>query len=83
MSNLPKRQLIEMGETKLAGARLLHANKRYANVNYLAAYAVELMLNAVLPARFQADTIPSRDFVKDIYTHDFNKLLASPICVRI
>jgi hypothetical protein len=53
---------------------LLNAG-RFGNAYYLAGYAVELMLKAVLSSRFQADTIPSKELVKDIFTHDLNKLL--------
>jgi len=75
MSDLPKQRLIELAEAKLADANLLLGESRFSNAYYLAGYAVELMLKAVLSSRFQADTIPSKELVKDIFTHDLNKLL--------
>jgi HEPN domain-containing protein len=75
MSDLSKARLIQLAETKLDDARFLLANGRSGNAYYLAGYAVELLLKAVLASRFKADTIPSKELVKDIFIHDLTKLL--------
>ena len=75
MSNLSKKRLLEMAEAKLADARFLLSDSRSSNAYYLAGYSVELVLKAVLSSRFQADTIPSRELVREIFTHDLSKLL--------
>jgi HEPN domain-containing protein len=76
MSNLSKKRLLEMAEAKLADARFLLSDGRSGNAYYLAGYSVELVLKAVLSSRFQADTIPSRELVREIFTHDLSKLLS-------
>ena len=75
MSDLHRDRLVELANAKLDDARYLLAARRSDNAYYLAGYAVELLLKAVLASRFQADTIPNRELVKDIFTHDLNKLL--------
>jgi HEPN domain-containing protein len=76
MSELSKSRLIALAETKLDDAKYLLADGRSGNAYYLAGYAVELLLKAVLSLRFQADTIPSRELVREIFTHDLAKLLS-------
>jgi HEPN domain-containing protein len=76
MSELSKSRLIALAEAKLDDAKYLLADGRSGNAYYLAGYAVELLLKAVLSSRFQADTIPSRELVREIFTHDLAKLLS-------
>ena len=76
MSELSKSRLIALAEAKLDDARYLLADGRSGNAYYLAGYAVELLLKAGLSSRFQADTIPSRELVREIFTHDLAKLLS-------
>ena len=75
MAELSKQSLVELAEAKLSDAKLLLTDRRSSNAYYLAGYAVELFLKAVLASRFLADTIPSKELVRDIFTHDLNKLL--------
>jgi HEPN domain-containing protein len=75
MADLTKRRLVELAEGKLSDAKFLLGSHRASNAYYLAGYAVELLLKAVVSSRFLADTIPSRELVRDIFTHDLNKLL--------
>jgi hypothetical protein len=42
---------------------------------YLAGYAVELALKAVISRAFLTEAIPSPKFVRDIYSHDLDSLL--------
>lgn len=43
---------------------------------YLAGYAVECGLKAIIALSFRASVIPDRRFVESVYTHDLNRLVA-------
>jgi HEPN domain-containing protein len=75
MPDLSKAFLMELAEAKLDDAKFLLAGGRSGNAYYLAGYAVELLLKAVLALRFRADTIPAPELGRGIFTHDLNKLL--------
>lgn len=50
--------------------------KRRGGAYYLAGYAVELALKACIIKRLMAtDAFPGRDFSRDCYTHDLEKLV--------
>ncbi len=74
MAELSKQRLIELADEKLADAKMLLEADKPANAYYLAGYAVELMLKAVLSSRFQADTLPDPSWSKDVFAHDLKKL---------
>jgi hypothetical protein len=44
------------------------------NAYYLAGYAIELMLKAILSSRFRTDTFPDREWSTKVFIHDFGKL---------
>jgi HEPN domain-containing protein len=67
-------ELLEGAERKLSAARLLLDAGLPSEAYYMAGYAVELLLKAIIARRFQGDTIPSLAFVRQIYTHDLEKL---------
>jgi HEPN domain-containing protein len=48
MAEIDKARLIELAEAKLEDAKLLLGAGRAANACYLAGYAVELMLKAIV-----------------------------------
>jgi HEPN domain-containing protein len=75
VADLSKSRLIELADKKLDDARFLLSHGRSGNAYYLAGYAVELLFKAVLSSRFRADTIPNRELVREIFTHDLTKLL--------
>ena len=62
-------------QAKLDDASILMQNRRYSNAYYLAGYAVELGLKACIAAQINAETIPDKAFIKDIFTHEFPKLI--------
>jgi HEPN domain-containing protein len=70
-----KKDLEALAETRLGDATHLFNGGRYSAAYYLAGYAVELAIKACIADHFQADTIPDKEFVKQIYTHDLNGLL--------
>lgn len=75
MSDLTKQHLVQLADAKLSDAKFLLAHQRAGNAYYLAGYAIELLLKAVLATRFRANTIPSKELVRDIFTHDLSRLL--------
>jgi len=75
MTDLTKDQLIHLADAKLHDAKLLLAAGRGESAYYLAGYSVELMLKAIASKTIQAEAIPSREFIRDILTHDFERLV--------
>lgn len=56
-------------------ARVLLRGRAYHGAYYLAGYAVECALKAVITRRFRRSEFPDRDLVNRLYTHDLNGLL--------
>jgi hypothetical protein len=65
----------QLAESRLVEARLLLANGLPSGAYYLAGYAIECALKAVIAADFRANEIPDPKYVRDIYTHDLSALL--------
>jgi HEPN domain-containing protein len=65
----------ELAEVRLHEARNLLEFGLGPGAYYLAGYAVELALKAVISRAFLAEAIPSPRFVRDIYSHDLDSLL--------
>lgn len=62
---------------RLADAKALYASGNYSGSYYLAGYAVECALKAVLCRRlFQRHTLPERNALDKMYSHDLEQLLA-------
>jgi HEPN domain-containing protein len=76
MAEIGKARLVELAETKLEDARFLLGAGRPANAYYLAGYAVELMLKAVISTRFRTDTLPDRAVSSQVFVHDLRKLIS-------
>jgi HEPN domain-containing protein len=76
MAEIDKTRLIELAEAKLEDAKLLLSAGRAANAYYLAGYAVELMLKAIVSARFRTDTLPDRAVSTQVFVHDIRKLIS-------
>jgi HEPN domain-containing protein len=68
-------ELQKLAEAKLAEAHLLLRYNRATNAYYLAGYAVELALKACIAKQISANTIPDKDFIKNVYSHEFAKLV--------
>src|SRR2546425_6322368 len=75
MAELSKQELVDLAEAKLADAKLLLRTGRGGNAYYLAGYAIELMLKAILSSRFRADTLPDPEWSTKVFTHNFEKLV--------
>jgi HEPN domain-containing protein len=75
MAEIRKDQLVELSDAKLHDAKLLRNAGRSDNAYYLAGYAVEWMLKAILSSQFKTDTLPDKTLLKDIFIHDLAKLV--------
>jgi HEPN domain-containing protein len=65
----------QLAELRLAEAKLLLANGLPSGAYYMAGYAIECALKAIIAADFRANEIPDLKYVRDIYTHDLGALL--------
>ena len=66
----------KLAEDRLADARALFKARRFDAAYYLAGYAVECALKAHIAKRSRHHQFPAApETVRDIYSHDFNKLL--------
>jgi HEPN domain-containing protein len=65
---------LQLAELRLSEARLLLANGRPSGAYYLAGYAIECALKAIIATDFRANEIPDLKYVRDIYTHDLSAL---------
>ncbi len=72
---LTRATLRTLAELRLAEAQLLLERGFFSGAYYLAGYAAELGLKALIATKFAAHEIPDRDFVNRVYTHDIEKLI--------
>ena len=78
MAGLPREQpklsfelLVEVGETRLAEARVLLAAEHYVGAIYLGGFAVEVFLKALICRTQNLDGLP-----RELWTHDLDTLWA-------
>lgn len=64
-----------MALRRVREAKVLLANAEPSGAYYLAGLAVEFALKAALAKRFKARTWPERELVREMFTHDFVKLM--------
>ncbi len=75
MAEISKTKLVELSDAKLSDAKVLFAADRFGNAYYLAGYAVELMLKAILAGQFKANTIPDKALLNNVFIHNLGRLL--------
>ncbi len=66
----------ELAKARLAEAKLLLESGLPSGAYYLAGYAIECELKAVIAAGFRANEIPDKSRVNSIYTHNLKDLLS-------
>lgn len=64
-----------ISQAKIDDAIILLKNKRYSNAYYLSGYAVEIGLKACISRQIIAGTIPDKEFLKKIFSHNFKELV--------
>lgn len=62
-------------QAKLDDAMLLFKNERFSNSYYLAGYAVEIGVKACIAKQIARDTVPTRDFLRKFFEHNFKTLI--------
>ncbi len=67
--------LEQLAQLRLSEAKLLAQQGHSSGAYYLAGYAIECALKALIAAQFKDNQIPNKAFVNDIYTHDLKKLI--------
>lgn len=72
---MKRTDLQNLSNGKLEAAQVLAANKRWSNAYYLAGYSIELALKACVAKFISADTIPDKNLIARVYTHNIGELL--------
>jgi HEPN domain-containing protein len=65
----------KLAHVRIDEAKVLLGHGQSSGAYYLAGYAIECALKAVIARQFRADEIPDRALVTKIYTHDLSDLL--------
>jgi hypothetical protein len=65
----------KLAQLRIDEANALLAHRQPSGAYYLAGYAIECALKAVIAKQFRGDEIPDKALVNDIYSHDLSKLL--------
>jgi len=60
---------------RLSEAKVLAEGGHPSGAYYLAGYAIECALKALIAAQFRANEIPDKGLVNSVYTHDLSVLL--------
>jgi hypothetical protein len=72
---LARTDLQALAEVRAKDAQLLVLEQRYSSAYYLSGYAVEFALKACAAKQVAQHTIPDRDFFREFFTHEFDKLI--------
>jgi HEPN domain-containing protein len=75
VASIHKNDLVLMAEAKAEDALLLLQHDRYSSAYYLAGYAVEIGLKAIIAREFKSDTLPDKAFVNRVYIHRLLELV--------
>lgn len=76
MADPSAEHLKSLAELRWNDAEVLLGAGRHSGAYYLAGYAIECGLKAVIALSFRATVIPSKRFVNDIHTHNLESLIA-------
>ena len=60
---------------KLEAAQVLADSNRWSNAYYLAGYSIELALKACVSKLISVDTIPDKNLINKVYTHNIGELV--------
>lgn len=71
---ITKVELLHLADTRIDDAKALLDSGRPDGAYYLAGYAVELGLKAVIASQIKAEEVPDRN-IRDFWSHDFSKLI--------
>lgn len=66
--------LQRLSDRKIESALVLAKERHWSNSYYLAGYSIEMALKAVVAKQISADTIPDKNLINKVYTHNFGEL---------
>ncbi len=75
MAAISRADLQALALARLDDARLLLRRRRDASAYYLAGYAVEFALKAIIVRRIERHVLPEPGFFRDVYHHDLDRLV--------
>lgn len=75
MASVTRQEFQKLSECRLREAKLLQENKLHSGAYYLAGYAIELAIKAIIARQFKADVFPDKSLANNLFVHDFQKLL--------
>jgi HEPN domain-containing protein len=76
MAAISKSGLQALALSKLGDARILLRRRRDSGAYYLAGYAVEFALKAVIASQLERHVLPEPGFLREVYHHDLDRLVA-------
>jgi hypothetical protein len=65
----------KLAQLRIDEAKLLLGHSQPSGAYYLAGYAIECALKAIIAKQFRGDEIPDKALVNRVYTHDLSELL--------
>lgn len=71
-----RRSFQQVALMRLADAEVLLRGQRSPGAYYLSGYVIECALKACVAKRFQHEDIPDPALVRDVYTHNLEKLVS-------
>jgi HEPN domain-containing protein len=75
MAAISRSDLQALALSRLADAKLLLRRRRDSSAYYLAGYAVEFALKAVIAYRIERHVLPEPSFFREVYHHDLERLV--------
>lgn len=77
MAAISRDDLQALALGRLADAKLLLRRRRDSGAYYLAGYAVEFALKAVIAYRIERHVLPEPGFFREVYHHDLDRLVGA------
>lgn len=74
---LNKNDIQRLAQLRLDDAIYLYRRERASSAYYLAGYAVELAIKACAAKLFQPNSIPDKNLVATLYTHNLDQLMSA------
>jgi HEPN domain-containing protein len=71
----PRSDFQWLAKTRLQEAKALLDKGLFDGAYYLAGYAVECAFKACIAKKIRRSELPDKNFIKDVYTHELEKLL--------
>jgi hypothetical protein len=70
-----KKEIESLAKLRIRDAEVLLHARSWSAAYYLSGYSIELALKACISSQFSSETIPDKALVKDIFSHEYVKLI--------